>query len=112
MARLPDKRPDNLVGGGKFWFCATCGFGTEAAGEFLNTASGINEALFPCEEWVASSANTNFERFRGRTGLVNRSTGARNGGGFVAGMNIFSHGAEQLEKFKECEFNFPSVFCK
>lgn len=61
------------------------------AGELLNSASRIYKLLFPREEGMACSANTDFQVPARGTGVVYVTASTGDGCLFVAGMNVGFH---------------------
>ncbi len=74
------------------------GFGSGVGvllGEAFDAASGVNEFLFACEEWVAIRADLHAQHVAldGGARLERMAAGAVHGHGMIIGMNTGFHGA-------------------
>jgi hypothetical protein len=68
------------------------GFGAAvAASEFFDTPGGIDELLLAREEWMTSSANTDFNIPTRRAGVIHGTARAHNIGIVILWMNACFH---------------------
>lgn len=83
--------------GGGCCFCFRLGAtrracGAVALGEFINSACGINEALFSRVEGMAGGTDADADGFHRAAGVKNSAASAGDGGFVGFGMDSFFHG--------------------
>ena len=76
----------------ELWSRATRNRGAVTLGEFIDSASSIDETLLTREERMATSADADAEVLHSGHGVIDRAAGAGDGGFVNRRMTLFFHG--------------------